>query len=285
VCGNTSSSKGCKGTRGSRRSTPGSSASSGSTCLARPHPLHRRFLQLIATELADLAGGSPGSSSSSLLAPAVQVPYVSGGCHLDQHQAAGPPPGHNQSDRAAGNRRRPRLARPGAPRSPAGMGADQQPPGPQPAGSGAALLLDVITRIASLSDAIGCRGFYEHLIPEFERSRGMVSSPWLMNLYSLYGLMDSGHSQSSRGCSPPPSAAASIGPLRPAPECTHESLSRLVASGQGHHGQQSWGHGLGRSFRDLPPRSALASLPRRWPSGALGSIAAPLPSRAPLLPR
>jgi len=52
---------------------------------------------------------------------------------------------------------------------------------------GAALLLDVITRIASLgeaslSDAIGCRGlllhaeseqarsFYEHLIPEFERS-------------------------------------------------------------------------------------------------------------------
>jgi ribosomal protein S18 acetylase RimI-like enzyme len=54
-------------------------------------------------------------------------------------------------------------------------------------GLGAALLLDVITRIASLneaslSDAIGCRGllvhaeseqargFYEHLIPEFERS-------------------------------------------------------------------------------------------------------------------
>ena len=44
------------------------------------------------------------------------------------------------------------------------------------------LLLDVITRVASLSDAIGCRGllvhaeseqargFYEHLIPEFERS-------------------------------------------------------------------------------------------------------------------
>ena len=49
-------------------------------------------------------------------------------------------------------------------------------------GLGAALLLDVISRIASLSDAIGCRGllvhaeseqargFYEHLIPEFERS-------------------------------------------------------------------------------------------------------------------
>lgn len=49
-------------------------------------------------------------------------------------------------------------------------------------GLGAALLLDVITRVASLSDAIGCRGllvhaeseqarsFYEHLIPEFERS-------------------------------------------------------------------------------------------------------------------
>ena len=49
-------------------------------------------------------------------------------------------------------------------------------------GLGAALLLDVITRVASLSDAIGCRGllvhaeseqargFYEHLILEFERS-------------------------------------------------------------------------------------------------------------------
>jgi GNAT superfamily N-acetyltransferase len=49
-------------------------------------------------------------------------------------------------------------------------------------GLGAALLLDVITRVASLSEAIGCRGllvhaeseqargFYEHLIPEFERS-------------------------------------------------------------------------------------------------------------------
>ena len=28
----------------------------------------------------------------------------------------------------------------------------------------------MITRIATLSDAIGCRGFYEHLIPEFQRS-------------------------------------------------------------------------------------------------------------------
>ena len=49
-------------------------------------------------------------------------------------------------------------------------------------GLGAALLLDVISRIASLSNAIRCRGllvhaeseqargFYEHLIPEFERS-------------------------------------------------------------------------------------------------------------------
>ena len=54
-------------------------------------------------------------------------------------------------------------------------------------GFGAALLLDVITRVASLSEAslsesIGCRSllvhaeseqarsFYEHLIPEFERS-------------------------------------------------------------------------------------------------------------------
>ncbi len=49
-------------------------------------------------------------------------------------------------------------------------------------GLSAALLRDVITRVANLSDAIGCRGllvhaeseqargFYEHLIPEFERS-------------------------------------------------------------------------------------------------------------------
>lgn len=49
-------------------------------------------------------------------------------------------------------------------------------------GLGAALVLDVISRVACLSDAIGCRGllvhaeseqtrgFYEHLIPEFERS-------------------------------------------------------------------------------------------------------------------
>jgi GNAT superfamily N-acetyltransferase len=49
-------------------------------------------------------------------------------------------------------------------------------------GLGAALLADVITRVADLSDAIGCRGllvhaeseqaraFYEHLIPELELS-------------------------------------------------------------------------------------------------------------------
>ena len=59
------------------------------------------------------------------------------------------------------------------------LGVDQRHEGQ---GLGAALLLDVITRVASLSAAIGCRGllvhaeseqarsFYEHLIPEFERS-------------------------------------------------------------------------------------------------------------------
>jgi GNAT superfamily N-acetyltransferase len=59
------------------------------------------------------------------------------------------------------------------------LGVDE---GHEGKGLGAALLLDVITRVASLSDAIGCRsllvhaeseqalGFYEHLIPEFERS-------------------------------------------------------------------------------------------------------------------
>ncbi len=59
------------------------------------------------------------------------------------------------------------------------LGVDERHEGQ---GLGAALLLDVITRVASLGDAIGCRGllvhaesegarsFYEHLIPEFERS-------------------------------------------------------------------------------------------------------------------
>ena len=59
------------------------------------------------------------------------------------------------------------------------LGVDE---GHEGQGLGAALLLDVITRVASLSEAIGCRGllvhaeseqargFYEHLIPEFERS-------------------------------------------------------------------------------------------------------------------
>jgi GNAT superfamily N-acetyltransferase len=59
------------------------------------------------------------------------------------------------------------------------LGVDQRHEGQ---GLGAALLLDVITRVASLREAIGCRGllvhaeseqarsFHEHLIPEFERS-------------------------------------------------------------------------------------------------------------------
>ena len=59
------------------------------------------------------------------------------------------------------------------------LGVDERHEGQ---GLGAALLLDVITRVASLSNAIGCRGllvhaeseqdrsFYEHLIPEFVRS-------------------------------------------------------------------------------------------------------------------
>ena len=59
------------------------------------------------------------------------------------------------------------------------LGVDQRYEGQ---GLGAALLADVITRVADLSDAIGCRGllvhaeseqaraFYEHLIPEWELS-------------------------------------------------------------------------------------------------------------------
>lgn len=59
------------------------------------------------------------------------------------------------------------------------LGVDQRHEGK---GLGAALLLDVITRVAQLSEAIGCRGllvhaetdvarsFYQHLIPEWEVS-------------------------------------------------------------------------------------------------------------------
>jgi GNAT superfamily N-acetyltransferase len=59
------------------------------------------------------------------------------------------------------------------------LGVDERHEGQ---GLGAALLLDAINRVASLSEAIGCRGllvhaesdqargFYEHLLPEFERS-------------------------------------------------------------------------------------------------------------------
>ncbi len=59
------------------------------------------------------------------------------------------------------------------------LGVDQRYEGQ---GLGAALLADVISRVAGLSDAIGCRGllvhaeseqaraFYEHLIPEWELS-------------------------------------------------------------------------------------------------------------------
>jgi len=59
------------------------------------------------------------------------------------------------------------------------LGVDERHEGQ---GLGAALLVDVISRVATLSDAIGCRGllvhaetaearrFYEHLIPEWEPS-------------------------------------------------------------------------------------------------------------------
>jgi len=67
------------------------------------------------------------------------------------------------------------------------LGVDERHEGQ---GLGAALLLDVISRVASLSDAIGCRGllvhaeseqargFYEHLIPEFELThRSLATHP------------------------------------------------------------------------------------------------------------
>ena len=79
----------------------------------------------------------------------------------------------------------PERLRRGAGRTPqpiallARLGVDQRHEGQE---LGAALLLEVITRVASLSEAIGwrgllvhaeseqARGFYEHLIPEFEPS-------------------------------------------------------------------------------------------------------------------
>jgi GNAT superfamily N-acetyltransferase len=79
----------------------------------------------------------------------------------------------------------PERLRPGAGRYPqpvallARLGVDQRYEGQ---GLGAALLADVITRVAGLSDAIGClgllvhaeseqaRAFYVHLIPEWELS-------------------------------------------------------------------------------------------------------------------
>jgi hypothetical protein len=62
------------------------------------------------------------------------------------------------------------------------MGANQQPPGPQPARAGAPAGAAFALSEASLSEVIGWRGlllhaeseqarsFDEHLIPEFERS-------------------------------------------------------------------------------------------------------------------
>jgi GNAT superfamily N-acetyltransferase len=79
----------------------------------------------------------------------------------------------------------PKRMRQGSGRNPqpvallARLGVDERHEGQ---GLGAALLVDVISRVANLSDAIGCRGllvhaeteearrFYEHLIPEWEPS-------------------------------------------------------------------------------------------------------------------
>jgi len=33
----------------------------------------------------------------------------------------------------------------------------------------------------------------------------------------------------------------------------HQAVEKALKALHLHHGQQSWGHGLGRSFRDLPP--------------------------------
>ena len=36
----------------------------------------------------------------------------------------------------------------------------------------------------------------------------------------------------------------------------HQAAEKALKALHLHHGQQSWGHGLGRSFRDLPPAVA-----------------------------
>jgi HEPN domain-containing protein len=36
----------------------------------------------------------------------------------------------------------------------------------------------------------------------------------------------------------------------------HQAVEKALKALHLHHGQQSWGHGLGRSFRDLPPAVA-----------------------------
>lgn len=38
----------------------------------------------------------------------------------------------------------------------------------------------------------------------------------------------------------------------------HQAVAKALKALHLHHGQQSWGHGLGRSFRDLPPPIAQA---------------------------
>ncbi|MEB3263946.1 MAG: HEPN domain-containing protein [Synechococcus sp.] len=38
----------------------------------------------------------------------------------------------------------------------------------------------------------------------------------------------------------------------------HQAVEKALKALHLHHGQQSWGHGLGRSFRDLPPAVAEA---------------------------
>jgi HEPN domain-containing protein len=38
---------------------------------------------------------------------------------------------------------------------------------------------------------------------------------------------------------------------------SHQAAEKALKALHLHHGQQSWGHGLGRSFRDLPPVVAM----------------------------
>jgi HEPN domain-containing protein len=70
---------------------------------------------------------------------------------------------------------------------------------------------------------------------------------------------------------------------------SHQAAVKALKALHLHHGQQSWGHGLGRSFRDLPPAVAtqlaaqVSDLEDRLRVPSAVMAAAPLPLAATLI--